>query len=285
MAAPQTAARPTGLDGVELNPEDAAFVDSSDTNAAERALGIDLDGDGDIGVSSRDLVSNPLGGGDSTGALDRGNSSGELKALDMSNDFRNAAYHRDLRKLTFDDVGRWFGLPPKEDGGERPGAIFTIARYLGYVFLLLFVSLLGPPLSSACVERVEGRWPTDHWLFYTFCLGSVVVMYVTLPLFSYVLTGDYFDPHGHRKKKQTRRVVRNSVLLCIFPAIVTIIGAAWQAKTWGFPMYFTQITAGMPGLFLCTCFCAALIRSSWTSESSQKVRKRVSSAMPFDTQR
>ena len=84
MAAPQTAPRPTGLDGVELNPEDAAFVDSSDTNAAERALGIDLDGDGDIGVSSRDLVSNPLSGGDSTGALDRGNSSGELKALDSA---------------------------------------------------------------------------------------------------------------------------------------------------------------------------------------------------------
>eukprot|EP01050_Picozoa_sp_SAG11_P006708 SAG11_NODE_532_length_8707_cov_11.936578_3_plen_149_part_00 len=132
---------------------DDVLVDAPDVNRAELELGVDIDGDGDIGEGTTAVV-NPLA---------------TVTAESDSDSMKNARFHRDLRELTFKGWGH---------------ATKTIVRFCCSLFPCFFLGLFPIPLSTGCVERVEGEWPSEHWLFYCEAWVSVCLMFLWLPLFT-----------------------------------------------------------------------------------------------------
>ena len=132
---------------------DDALHDAPDVNRAERELGLDIDGDGDIGEGTTAVV-NPLA---------------TVEAESDSKGLKNERFHRDLRKLTFRGWGH---------------AIKSILRFSCSLFVFFLIGLFPIPLPTGCVERVEGEWPSEQWLFYSQAWVSVCLMFVWLPLFT-----------------------------------------------------------------------------------------------------
>ena len=153
---------------------------------------------------------------------------------------RDNMSQRDIRKLEY--------------RGHKHAAR-AIWHFFRDLFLLLLVVFLGLPVTDGCPSHIQGEWPSEHWVFYLSAVPSVLLMFVTTPMFGFVLMDVWFarDPATgwqHRDKAHTAKLMKISALVTCPIAMGTVGWAIIMAKNTGFPVAFTHLICGMPGFGL-----------------------------------